>query len=306
MLEVKNIKKSYGDKVVLDGVNLNIKKGEVFGLIGANGSGKTTLFNIISQLLAADGGEVFLDGKKISNIDDLSKKLGYIIDIPAMFEYMTAKEYLDFLFCSSNKLKEVKEKKILEVLKRVGLDEVQNKRIKSFSRGMKQKIGIAAGLIFNPEIILMDEPSSALDPIGRRDVLSIIDSLKEQGKTIILSTHILNDIERVCTRVGLLVDGKIVIEGKISEIMKQFSENKIMVVAEKEAKLEICKLLKKKKLTNDFEPRSSALEIGFKNDKNKKEIMQAIVESEIEFNEISIKHKTLEEIFVLMSKKGGK
>lgn len=306
MLEVKNIKKSYGDKVVLDGVNLNIKKGEVFGLIGANGSGKTTLFNIISQLLAADGGEVFLDGKKVLNIDDLSKKLGYIIDIPAMFEYMTAKEYLDFLFCSSNELKEVKEKKILEVLKRVGLDEVQNKRIKSFSRGMKQKIGIAAGLIFNPEIILMDEPSSALDPIGRRDVLSIIDSLKEQGKTIILSTHILNDIERVCTRVGLLVDGKIVIEGKISEIMKQFSENKIMVVAEKEAKLEICKLLKKKKLTNDFEPRSSALEIGFKNDKNKKEIMQAIVESEIEFNEISIKHKTLEEIFVLMSKKGGK
>ena len=306
MLEVKNIKKSYGDKVVLDGVNLNIKKGEVFGLIGANGSGKTTLFNIISQLLAADGGEVFLDGKKVSNIDDLSKKLGYIIDIPAMFEYMTAKEYLDFLFCSSNELKEVKEKKILEVLKRVGLDEVQNKRIKSFSRGMKQKIGIAAGLIFNPEIILMDEPSSALDPIGRRDVLSIIDSLKEQGKTIILSTHILNDIERVCTRVGLLVDGKIVIEGKISEIMKQFSENKIMVVAEKEAKLEICKLLKKKKLTNDFEPRSSALEIGFKNDKNKKDIMQAIVESEIEFNEISIKHKTLEEIFVLMSKKGGK
>lgn len=306
MLEVKNIKKSYGDKVVLDGVNLNIKKGEVFGLIGANGSGKTTLFNIISQLLAADGGEVFLDGKKVSNIDDLSKKLGYIIDIPAMFEYMTAKEYLDFLFCSSNELKEVKEKKILEVLKRVGLDEVQNKRIKSFSRGMKQKIGIAAGLIFNPEIILMDEPSSALDPIGRRDVLSIIDSLKEQGKTIILSTHILNDIERVCTRVGLLVDGKIVIEGKISEIMKQFSENKIMVVAEKEAKLEICKLLKKKKLTNDFEPRSSVLEIGFKNDKNKKEIMQAIVESEIEFNEISIKHKTLEEIFVLMSKKGGK
>ena len=305
MLEIKDIKKSYGEKIVLDGVNLKIEKGEVFGLIGANGSGKTTLFNIVSQVLAADGGEIILDGNVITNINDLSHKLGYIIDIPAMFEYLTANEYLEFLYSTSTKTKEEKKEKIAELLKRVGLEDVGNKRIKSFSRGMKQKIGIAAGLIFEPEIILMDEPSSALDPIGRREVLSIIDGLKEQGKTIILSTHILNDIERVCTRVGLLIDGKIAMQGNISEIMKEFTENKIMVVATKEEKLAICQILKKKKLTNDFEPKATGLEIGFKSDKNKKDIMQAIVESGINFDELSLKHKSLEEIFILKSKKGG-
>jgi len=253
MLEIKDIKKSYGERNVLNGINLNIKKGEVVGLIGANGSGKTTLFNIISQVLASDGGEVLLDGKKITNINDLSHKLGYIIDIPAMFEYLTAKEYLEFLYSPSNKSKNEKILKIDEVLKKVGLEDVGNKKIKAFSRGMKQKMGIAAGLIFEPEIILMDEPSSALDPIGRREVLSIIDSLKEQGKTIILSTHILNDIERVCTRVGLLVDGEIVMQGTIVDILKEFSENKVLVVAEKEAKIKICKILEKKNLSNDFE-----------------------------------------------------
>ena len=307
MLEIKGIKKAYKDKVVLNGINLEVKKGEVFGLIGANGSGKTTLFNIIAQILSADGGEILLDGKKITCIDDLSHKLGYIIDIPAMFEYLTAKEYLEFLYSSSEKSKEEKNQRIEELLKSVGLLDSANKKIRTFSRGMKQKIGIVAGLIFEPEIILMDEPSSALDPIGRRDVLSIIENLKEQGKTIILSTHILNDIERVCTRVGLLVDGQIVMQGSISAIMKAFAENKLIVVADKEAKLELCKILEKKKLTNDFEPKFSALEIGFKNEKNKKDIMQAIIESEIPFNEISIKQKSLEEIFVLMSsKKGGK
>jgi len=305
MLEIKDIKKSYGERNVLNGINLNIKKGEVFGLIGANGSGKTTLFNIISQVLASDGGEVLLDGKKITNINDLSHKLGYIIDIPAMFEYLTAKEYLEFLYSPSNKSKNEKILKIDEVLKKVGLEDVGNKKIKAFSRGMKQKMGIAAGLIFEPEIILMDEPSSALDPIGRREVLSIIDSLKEQGKTIILSTHILNDIERVCTRVGLLVDGEIVMQGTIVDILKEFSENKVLVVAEKEAKIKICKILEKKNLSNDFEPKSSVLEIGFKDDKNKKDIMKAIIESGVDFSEISIKHKSLEEIFVLKSKNGG-
>ena len=302
MLKVENVKKSYGENVILDGIDLDIKDGEVYGLIGANGAGKTTLFNIISQVLDYDEGSVYVDEKKINTINDLSHKLGYIIDIPALFDYMTAFEYLEFIYSSSNKTKEEIKKRSEEVLSEVGLLEAGNKRIKAFSRGMRQKMGIAAGLIFEPQIILMDEPSSALDPIGRREVLQIIQRLKSKGKTIILSTHILNDIERVCDRVGLLVNGKIVIEGNLADVMGKYSEDKICVSCSKEDKLKLCKIMQDKKLSKDFEPKASALEIAYKSKKNKQEILKAVIESSVEFTDISLKHKSLEEIFILESK----
>lgn len=302
MLKVENIKKSYGNNVILKNINLEIQEGEVYGLIGANGAGKTTLFNIIAQVLDYDEGGIFIDGKKINTINDLSHKLGYIIDIPALFDYMTAFEYLEFIYSPSNKTKEEIRARSEEVLAQVGLLEAGNKRIRAFSRGMRQKMGIAAGLIFEPQIILMDEPSSALDPIGRREVLHIIQSLKAKGKTIILSTHILNDIERVCDRVGLLVDGNIVIEGNLSDVMANYSENKICVTCSKEDKLKLCQIMQDKKLSKDFEPKASALEIAYKSKKNKQEILKAIIESKVEFTDLSLKHKSLEEIFILESK----
>ncbi len=304
MLEVKDIKKSFKDKVVLNGVNITIEDGNIYGLIGANGAGKTTLMNIISGLLSATSGEVYAEGKKIRTINDATSIVGYVLDIPAMFDYLSAEEYLAFLMSAQNLTKEQGSKKIEELLKKVGLSDTIKKRIKKFSRGMKQRLGIAAGLVSNPKVILFDEPTSALDPQGRHEVMKIIEDLKKEGRTIILSTHILNDVERVCDKVGLLVDGVIKVTGTIHDVLNQFKEDCYKVVCSKNDAVKILDALKDNKSFKDVKVENGALEILYEKD-GKKEIFSAIVNSGADIESISEKVSTIEDIFLKTSVKEG-
>lgn len=197
LVKINDIKKSFPQKEVLKGVNLEIEEGTIYGLIGKNGAGKTTLMNILTGLMEADGGSFSFgtDGKK---------KVGYLPDLPAFYEYLNTDEYLDFLLMHNNPVRRN------ELLKQVGLP--AKTRIKTLSRGMKQRLGIAAVLVNNPDVILLDEPTSALDPSGRNDVKDILLSLKKKGKTVILSTHILADMDSICDRAGFLSGGVIVKE----------------------------------------------------------------------------------------------
>lgn len=229
MLKIVNVNKKFGEKTVLLNINMEVADGEVYGLVGANGAGKTTFMSILAQVLTPDSGEVWVDGKRIRNMNDLAGNIGFVVDIPAMFEYMTAHEYLTFLMRGQNFTKEEEKAKITQLLNAVGLRDIDKKRIKSFSRGMKQRMGIASGLVSNPKVVLLDEPSSALDPEGRVDVIGIIDSLRKQGKIVVLSTHILADVDRVCDRVGLVVRGNLVIEGKLEEVLEKYTKPIICV-----------------------------------------------------------------------------
>lgn len=192
MIRIKNLNKKYGNKVVLNGTSFSVETGEVYGLIGKNGAGKTTLMTIISGLNKADDGEI---------IYEENSKIGYLPDVPAFFESLKTDEYLDYLLKNKNKEKRNK------LLKLVGLE--PNNRISSMSRGMRQRLGLASALVNDPDIVLLDEPTSALDPEGRLAIFEIINKLKEDGKTVILSTHILSDMENVCDKVGFLKDGHI-------------------------------------------------------------------------------------------------
>ena len=192
MLEVKDIYKSYGNHQVLKGASFKVTDGQIYGLIGKNGAGKTTLLNIISGSLSKNSGEVI--------ITDLSK-VGYLPDLPAFFEYMKTGEYLDFLLMKSG------SKRRNELLDLVKLP--ANVTIEKMSRGMRQRLGIAAALAIDPQVVLMDEPTSALDPQGREDVLNILRELRNQKKTVVFSTHILNDMEQICDDFGFLNDGVI-------------------------------------------------------------------------------------------------
>lgn len=301
MLKVEGIKKNFGTKQVLKNINIEINAGEVYGLIGANGAGKTTLMNIIAQVLKPDEGRVFVDREEITSANNLANKVGYIIDIPAMFEFMTVSEYLEFLTSPMKLTKQDFVKKVNFVLKAVGLHDVKDRRISTFSRGMKQRMGIAAALISDPKILLMDEPSSALDPQGRFEVVQIINYLKSQGKTIILSTHILNDVERVCDRMGLLVDGSVIIEGNIHELMKNFSENILVVSASEDDYDKIILECEKSEAFAGYKQVGSSLEISYKKgEKNK--LFKAILNSKVDVGAIYQKTATIEEIFL----KGGK
>lgn len=302
MLEIKNIKKSFNGKIVLDGINLTVKEGEVYGLVGANGAGKTTLFNIITRIINQDSGEILVDGKKINMINDLAGVVGYIIDIPAFFDYMTAYEYFEFIASPLNMTKEALKARSDELLNLVGLADVGNKRLKQFSRGMRQRMGIAVGLIGNAKIIIMDEPSSALDPQGRFEVLQIIENLKAQGKTVVLSTHILSDVERVCDRVGLLINHKIAEEGTIYEILNSHQSNEIVIVCSSENALKIEEFAKSQKGYVGSEMKNNGIEISSTSE-DRRELFNELLKCGIEFNSIAFKTSSIEEIF--LSSKGG-
>jgi ABC-2 type transport system ATP-binding protein len=213
MIVARNIQKSFGGRKVLSGVNMNVREGEIYGFIGQNGAGKTTTLDILSGLSRPDGGFCRVNGKDISLIGypgDL--RIGYLPEEPKFYPWMTAWETLEYLMDEKN------SKKVQDLLSMVGLEKHAEGRIGGFSRGMKQRLGIAAALARDSKLLILDEPSSALDPEGRAQVLDLILSLKEMGSTIIFSTHILSDVERVCDTVGILRDGVVAVEKPLREL----------------------------------------------------------------------------------------
>lgn len=217
VLDVKEIKKSFGSKKVLDGVSFSVPENCVFGFIGRNGAGKTTTMRAILGLLKTDNGEINVCGEKISyGSIPKSCSIGFLPDVPEFYGYMNAREYLMLCGEITGVGKSELKKRISELLELVGLDKEKH-RIKGYSRGMKQRLGIAQALINNPKLLICDEPTSALDPVGRKDILEIISAAKERT-SVIFSTHILSDVERVCSRVAFLEGGKTVFSGSLEDI----------------------------------------------------------------------------------------
>ena len=208
MLHIENITKSFDSHHVLRGVSFSVQDGEIYGLIGKNGAGKTTLMNIIAGLSTADGGSfTAADG------ESAPCHVGYLPDIPAFFDHLSAQEYLDFLLMNRSRVSHRRA----QLLQLVGLK--GKEKIKSMSRGMKQRLGIAAALVTDPKVLLLDEPTSALDPMGRHELMEILNQLKKEGRSIVLSTHILADMERVCDKVGFLHDGIIQNEVRVRDLL---------------------------------------------------------------------------------------
>lgn len=217
MLKISGLKKRFGDKEVLAGLDLTVPEHSIFGFIGKNGAGKTTTMKAVLGLLKADEGEIFVAGERVSyGQTTTNRHVGYLPDVPEFYPFMTAWEYLklcgESLEMDSSDIKS----RSGELLELVGLSGEKH-RVKGFSRGMKQRLGIAQALIGRPKILICDEPTSALDPIGRKEILDILLAAKEQT-TVLFSTHILTDIERICTDVAFLNDGKITVQGSVADI----------------------------------------------------------------------------------------
>ena len=213
---IDRLTKQYQNKIAVDRVSLQLTNG-VYGLLGANGAGKTTTMKIILGLLKSDQGEVFVNGEKVTfGQNSTNKYIGYLPDVPEFYGFMTPREYLTMCGQITGMRKEEIVKKSVELLKLVGLEK-ENKRIKGFSRGMKQRLGIAQALLNSPKLLICDEPTSALDPMGRKEVLDILSSVKEHT-TVVFSTHVLSDVERICDRIAFLHEGKVALSGTLEEI----------------------------------------------------------------------------------------
>jgi len=218
-LELVNLSKTFKNITAVNELNLTVPHGSVYGFLGRNGAGKTTTLKMITGLSKPTSGEIFIHGEKVEfGTTHSFKNIGFLPDVPEYYSYMTATEYLYLCGRLHRMADDMIKTRIDEIFETIYLDKKRLRtKVSTFSRGMKQKLGIAASLLHSPSLILLDEPTSALDPIGRKETIDIIQSLK--GKyTVIFSTHILNDIERVCDRIALIDKGSLILDGNIGEL----------------------------------------------------------------------------------------
>ena len=217
ILSIRGLSKRFGDKDVLCGLDLSVPEGSIFGFVGRNGAGKTTTMKAVLGLLKPDEGEIFVAGERVTyGQTSTNRHVGYLPDVPEFYSFMTAREYLALCGETMNMPRAEIEVRSAELLELVGLGSEKH-RIRGFSRGMKQRLGIAQALLGQPKLLICDEPTSALDPIGRKDILDIILSVKDRT-TVLFSTHILSDVERICTSAALIEGGRIAMQGSIDEL----------------------------------------------------------------------------------------
>ncbi len=304
MLKVVNLTKSYGSHKVLNGISFEIKKGMIYGFLGQNGAGKTTTMNILTGLIGFNSGEIYLKGKPL--LEDKRKLLetvGYLPQHPVFYGYMTAIEYLNFIG-QVNKMssKEIKERS-REVLEIVKLSQDSKRKVGGYSGGMKQRFGIAVAMFNHPEILILDEPTSALDPEGRMEVLELIERLKCEGTTVFLSTHILNDVERVCDEVSILHEGRIIVSENLETLRNKYIQPIYDVEFDKD-----CSDIKKSLLSIDWiqniaASRNQASIYVSDLNKAKQELLKTLAEVDNPVISFSLRKSNLEDIFLRLVNK---
>ena len=215
ILSIKNLAKSYKHVKALNGVSFDVPEGSVFGILGPNGSGKTTLLGIVMDVLKANGGEFYWFGQPGGSADQ-RKKIGSLLETPNFYSYLSASDNLKITHAISGR---GSKSEIDTVLKKVNLYERRWSSFKSYSLGMKQRLAIGAALLGSPKVLVLDEPTNGLDPVGIAEIRKLIVELKEQGHTIIMASHLLDEVEKVCTHAAILKTGRLITTGAVSEIM---------------------------------------------------------------------------------------
>jgi ABC-2 type transport system ATP-binding protein len=228
ILELTNVSKRFGELEVIKDLSFSVPEHSVLGFIGKNGAGKTTTMKMILGFLQQDSGDILVcDEKVIYGNTMTNRNIGYLPDVPEFYAYMNPKEYLKLCGEITGLKNETIKARSKELLELVGLEGV-NRRIRGFSRGMKQRLGIAQALLNEPKLLICDEPTSALDPVGRKEILDILSQVKERT-TIVFSTHILSDVERICDSIAILDNGKLALQGEVTEIKNKYRKDTILV-----------------------------------------------------------------------------
>lgn len=303
-LAVNALQKSFGTKEVLKGVSFSVPEQCVFGFIGCNGAGKTTTMKAVLGLLKPDGGEIFVCGEKVGYGNTKTNRfVGYLPDVPEFYGYMTAKEYLKLCADITGIPKAQQKERIEELLTLVGLQNEKH-RIHGYSRGMKQRLGIAQALLHKPKLLICDEPTSALDPEGRKEILDILSAAKKET-TVLFSTHILSDVERICDRVAMLHDGQIVLNGTMEELHERKGDGGFIYAAKTEEDRQ--RLWKLFPSMTPYESGGEPFALCMKDASEEafREVLSAIVSERIAINKAERMEVSLEDLFLTFSKKEG-
>lgn len=300
-LKIENLHKSFAKNKIINGLSMSIPENTIFGFLGKNGAGKTTTMKMILGFLKIDEGSIEVFGEEVSfGQSKTNRFIGYLPDVPEFYGYMTAKEYLNLCGSITGLSKNEIKNKSDELLELVGLRDV-NKRISGYSRGMKQRLGIAQALLNSPKLLICDEPTSALDPLGRKEILDIILKIKD-STTVIFSTHILSDVEAICDHVVVLDKGKNVLEGSIDELKNIKRKNTIKIRFKSNEELKAFKSLDK--FSNlVMNEKGDTLYLTDKDNQLKDlDILYELYKLNIFPLEIKIEEPTLENIFLEVTK----
>ena len=223
----------WGKKVTaVDGVNLEVRSGEVFGFLGPNGAGKTTTLKMLMGLIYPTSGQAWLFGRDLGD-PQTKARLGFLPESPYFYDYLTSREFLEFYGHLFGLWGSVLGKRVDELLELVGMTHAKDLQLRKFSKGMLQRVGVAQALINDPELVVLDEPMSGLDPIGRKEVRDLILRLKESGKTVLFSSHILHDAEVLCDRVAMILKGRLVACGKVTDLLDQGANHQVELVVDR-------------------------------------------------------------------------
>jgi ABC-2 type transport system ATP-binding protein len=265
VIETKDLTKKYGDLFAVKALNLDLKKGDVFGFIGPNGAGKTTTMRILATLLNPTWGEAYVCGYSIyTNPKDIRRLIGYMPDFFGVYDDMKVIEYLEF-FAAAYRISGPKRRKICdEVLELVDLGYKREALVTSLSRGMTQRLGLARVLLHDPQVLLLDEPASGLDPRARIEIRGLLKELRNMGKTIMVSSHILPELADICNKIGIIERGELLVNADVDDVMKQVRTQVVLHVAVTGDQEAAAKLLESHVIVESVEPREDVIVVRIK------------------------------------------
>jgi len=308
-IRCEGLTKHYGSIAALDGLTLAVEEGSVFGFLGPNGAGKTTTVKLLTGLATPSGGKAWVSGEEVTSSSiALRSKIGYLPEEPAFYNWMTGREFLSFV----GELHHLPPRELRlrrdELLEMVDLEQAAGRKIGGYSRGMRQRLGIAQSMMNRPQVLFLDEPCSALDPVGRREVLSIIDLLRAEA-TVFMSTHILSDVERVCDIVGIIDHGRLVTESSMEELRERHARSVFEIQVEENATpltsifQSLPWIAKVEMVTLNGEPviRLHATDVN----QAKRELPRIVTSSGLTLLRYEVTAASLEDIFIGLVGKGG-
>ena len=309
MIEIKHLYKRYGRFLALNDFSLNVGNGELFGFVGSNGAGKTTTMRICVGLLKADGGEVLIDGEQmLKNHRRLADKVGYVPDYFGVYKSLSASEYLHFFASAYGIYGKEADRLTDELVDLVNLSHKKDTDVNGLSRGMKQRLCLARGMVHNPDILFLDEPASGLDPKARYELKEILKNLSAMGKTIIISSHILPELAEMCTSVGIIDKGHLVLQGSIEEIHRAAAmSSPLNLVVNEEQIDDVFTILQSNPYVQKVTARGNILKIVFTGSKEDEgQMLATLIQSNIAVSSFYREEGSLESLFMQIVGSDGK
>lgn len=300
MLTIKNLRKKFGDFHALKGVNIQLEAGEIYGFIGPNGAGKSTTMKIVTGLLAADDGEVYIDGMDALKYNKvLKEKIGYMPDYIGVYDDLKVIEYLEFFGSIYGISGKEARKRALELLELVRLSDKVNVYVEELSRGMKQRLSLARSMMHNPDVLILDEPASGMDPRARYEMKNILKELKKLNKTVLVSSHILSELGELCDRVGIIDKGVIIAQGTIQEIMEATKSDQPIILTIVEGLGRVEALLEEYKNVSNIKIEDNKVILNLSgDDKEVNKLIKYLTNEDIIISSFTRKEGSLEDIFI--------